>query len=469
MATLKTHSQLVAASAAKSHAVADKLSFVVKSKSIKYWFFRYTLNGKTKKIKLGKFPEVSMREAKDMAFELRRALEQGIDPKAQRETEQRESELAAIKKAEQEKKNITFKKAFAIYLFHRSKAWKKDPLEGTKLFKAQTKGRFVKHVFPILGDRKINDITTQDLLGLYHRVYKKTPRTGELLGPEIEKVFDGARNKGYFPSDKRNPARWKNGLALEFHKASFYKKSKCYRGLHHNAAAEVFARLSEPLPSAYATATGNHAWYSGAKARVRLAIQWTLLTVARGGETRLARWRDIQVEEDSQLPIWVKPVDNIKTGRFKSYDGHAVPLTKEMLKILDQIPRGKPDEFIFHGRGSGSNPMGKETMTAAIKRDFAEFNFTTHGMRSAFRTWAHEILKLSLRHHDVIKMCQSHSTGDDLEMRYMRGDLLIHRHKVMQEWERWVVPANPAKVIEPPEFSRESSCRSQSRANQHTA
>ncbi len=110
MATLKTHSQLVAASAAKSHTVEDNLSFVVKSKSIKYWFFRYTLNGKTKKIKLGKFPEVSMREAKDMAFELRRALGQGIDPKAQRETEQRESELAAIKKAEQEKKNITFKK-----------------------------------------------------------------------------------------------------------------------------------------------------------------------------------------------------------------------------------------------------------------------------------------------------------------------------------------------------------------------
>jgi integrase len=112
----------------------------------------------------------------------------------------------------------------------------------------------------------------------------------------------------------------------------------------------------------------------------RLALQFLILTAARSGEVRKARWRDM----DPQAREWRVPAENAKTGKL-----HIVPLVKAALDILEKI-RGMfgfdPDDLVFPGL---KGPMSDATLAKALRVSGGS-DYTVHGFRSTFRDWAAE-------------------------------------------------------------------------------
>lgn len=90
---------------AKSEAKAYKLTdgegmvLLVHPNGSKYWRLRYRFGGKEKMLALGKYPEVSLADARARRDEARKLLANGVDP----------SENKKAVKVEQEQEAITLK------------------------------------------------------------------------------------------------------------------------------------------------------------------------------------------------------------------------------------------------------------------------------------------------------------------------------------------------------------------------
>ena len=110
----------------------------------------------------------------------------------------------------------------------------------------------------------------------------------------------------------------------------------------------------------------------------RAALQFLILTAARSGEVRKARWRDI----DLGAAEWRVPPENAKTGRL-----HIVPLGPGAVKIVERIHAAltpKPNDLVF----AGLKGLMSDATLAKVLRVNGGAEYTVHGFRSSFRDWA---------------------------------------------------------------------------------
>jgi integrase len=138
-----------------------------------------------------------------------------------------------------------------------------------------------------------------------------------------------------------------------------------------------------------------------------LALQFIILTAARTGEVRGARWSEI----DFESKVWTIPAERTKAQRE-----HRVPLAPRALEILKGLPRS--DARIF--------PLGHDVMRGRTPE-----GVTVHGFRSSFRTWCAETQNFP---REVAEAALGHATGDATERAYQRGDVLEKRRKLMEAW-----------------------------------
>ncbi|MEN3045301.1 MAG: Arm DNA-binding domain-containing protein, partial [Candidatus Hydrothermales bacterium] len=112
------------------------LYLLVTKSGSKLWRFNYIYNGKHKTIALGSYPEVSLSQARELAGELRKLLQQGIDP-------------IRWKKEKELKRKNTFRAIAEEFLEKFSPNWDSSYTKTVKL-------RLEKYVFPLLGDLPID-------------------------------------------------------------------------------------------------------------------------------------------------------------------------------------------------------------------------------------------------------------------------------------------------------------------------
>ena len=111
-----------------------------------------------------------------------------------------------------------------------------------------------------------------------------------------------------------------------------------------------------------------------------LALQFTILTVARTKETLLAT----RSEYDASKQVW-----RIPANRMKARKAHKVPLSPQVIQILEAILKTHNQEIMFPGRYN-RRAMSLDTMRLLIRRKFPKLQATVHGFRSSFRNWAEE-------------------------------------------------------------------------------
>jgi integrase len=155
------------------------------------------------------------------------------------------------------------------------------------------------------------------------------------------------------------------------------------------------------------------------------ALEFIILTAARSGEARGARWNEIKDE------IWTVP-----GTRMKTHKPHRVPLSPEALAILETV-RGLDEDLIFPSLSRDAQGKARsmsDTVFKALMDRMGRVGFTTHGFRSTFRDWCGEGAHAD---REVAEAALSHAVGDRVERAYARSDLFDRRKSLMQAWGRY--------------------------------
>jgi integrase len=254
-----------------------------------------------------------------------------------------------------------------------------------------------KYANPHFGDRRIETIGTADILKVLSPMWTGKHETAKRLKQRLSTIFDWAKGAGHYPHE--NPV---NGL----------KKAmpQVRRSAEHLAALPW-----QDVPSFM----GELARREGVSART---LEFLILTAARSGEARGARWEEIKDD------VWVVPGERMKRGVV-----HRVPLSAEAQEVVRRV-EGLDPVLVFPsrvpGRAGGSRHQSSMVFKALLKR-MDRVSFTVHGFRSAFRDWCSESAHAD---REVAEAALSHATGNEVERAYARSDLFERRRALMDKW-----------------------------------
>ena len=154
-----------------------------------------------------------------------------------------------------------------------------------------------------------------------------------------------------------------------------------------------------------------------------LALEFTILTAARSGETIGTRWSEIDMDAD----VWTVPKVRMKAGRE-----HRVPLCNRALQLLRAVMTAgdpNPSTFVFPGEKAG-RPLSHVAMAKLLER--MDVEATVHGFRSSFRDWASETTGFA---HQTVEQALAHTIQNKAEAAYRRGDQLAKRRELMAAWQ----------------------------------
>lgn len=375
------------------HADGGNLYLFVRGAS-RTWVFRYvSLDGKRRNMGLGSIESTSLSRARELAKANRTAVrdkQTPVDPITQAKTQK-----AARKAAEQ--RSITFKACAEAVMKSKGQEWR-NPKHGQ-----QWKNTLESYAYPILGSLPVGMIDTPLIIRCLEPIWTEKTETASRVRGRIESVLDWATVSGYRQGD--NPARWRGHLDH-----ILPSNKKISRVNHHPALP--FAQISAFMVE-LRKREGN-----GAR-----ALEFLILTAARSGEIRGARWSEIDLTEN----LWIIPAD-----RMKAQKEHRVPLSDSAVQILKALPAGERDDYVFPSIQKGKQ-LSDMTLSAVMKR-LNKSDFTVHGFRSSFRDWASEKTNHS---SEVIEMALAHSIQSAVEAAYRRGDLLEKRRELMDDWAKY--------------------------------
>jgi integrase len=309
--------------------------------------------------------------------------------------------MAAAAKAAAEDaavKRVTFRDAAQRYIDGHAPSWR-NPKHA-----AQWGATIETYANPVFGDLPVGDVATTHVLAAIEPIWLSKPETASRLRGRIERILDLAKTRGWRAGE--NPAAWKGHLALTLPARSKVRKVEHHAALPWREIADFMLALKDQ---------------QGVGAR---ALQFAILTAARSGEVRGARWSEI----DMSAATWIVPAGRMKGGRE-----HRVPLPKTALDVLREMAAARlskdSEALVFPGRDAG-RPLSDMSLTAVLRR-MRRGDLTAHGFRSSFRDWAAET---TANPTELVEMALAHAVGNKVEAAYRRGDLFEKRRRLMVEW-----------------------------------
>ncbi|MDX2328669.1 tyrosine-type recombinase/integrase [Sinorhizobium medicae] len=365
----------------------DGLWLHTSSAGNRHFVFIYIRHGRRREMGLGTYGtgtgQVSLAAARAKAEEIRAILGRGGDPFT--EMEERQERV----------KPTTFGQCADDLVDAMESQWRNEK------HRAQWRMTLTEYA-KALRKMPVAEVTTDDVVRVLKPIWTTKAETASRLRGRIEKVLDHAKVRGLRTGE--NPARWKGHLDHILPKAGKLKRG------HHAAMpyADVPAFMKKIREA------------SGVGAR---ALEFTVLTASRTGETMGARWAEFDFKEN----VWTVPAERMKGGRE-----HRVPLTDRVLAVLTEMKKRSVNDFVFPG-SKANTPISNMTMSKVMKTYEADA-FTVHGFRSAFRDWASEETDFQ---GEVAEAALAHITGDETERAYRRGDVLEKRRKLMEAWETY--------------------------------
>jgi len=345
------------------------------------WLFRFKRGArgeeKERTISLGSARDVTLAAARDLARTCREALGRGEDPKA------------AVGKVRSTA--LTFGEVADETLKSLESGFESEAT------KANWRRSLGNHHAASLRKIPIDEVATEHVLAVLTPIWQSKPETARKTRERIERVLDAAKASGLRSGE--NPARWKGHLSLLLPTQTARKGH--HRAMHYKDVPAFIPRLrSRDSVSA-------------------LALEWTILTVARTAEAIAAPRSEI----DREAKVW-----NIPAPRMKERRDHSVPLCDRCIEIFDEMAKFS-NVWLFPARDPRQH-MSEAAMSECLR----EFNVdaTVHGFRSTFRDWAGDCTAFP---REIAEAAMSHAVGDEAERAYRRSDALERRRKLMTAWE----------------------------------
>lgn len=364
------------------------------------WILRFSFDGRRPEMGLGPFPEVGLAEARRTAVEARSRVRAGVNPI---DAAKAAKSAAAARRAASK----TFAECAETFIGAKSPEW------ANAKHAAQWTATIGTYVEPIIGSLLVQDVDTPHVLAVLEPIWRTKTETATRVRSRLENVLDWAIARGYRQGP--NPARWRGHLQHMLAQPSKFAKVEHHAALPYAELPAFMTRLREA---------------QGQGAR---ALEFAILTAARSGEVRGARWDEV----DIGAGVWTVPGDRMKMGRE-----HRVPLADAGLRLLAAQPREEDDSLVFPS--TTRRPLSDMTLTAVLRR--MKLDVVPHGFRATFKTWASERTNFP---RDVIELALAHAIENKVEEAYQRGDLFDKRARLMQAWADFCTRAPTAASVTP--------------------
>ncbi|PMH73156.1 integrase domain-containing protein [Vibrio cyclitrophicus] len=371
--------------------IGDGLQLRVLPNGTKSWrmIYKSPETGKQTKMTLGTYPVLGLADAKEINFDHRKLIAKGIDPKTKKAQE---------KEVQKSLTEHTFVN-IATEWFQLKKT------EVTLNYADDIWRSLERNIFPTLAKTPISHITAPMVIELLRPIEAKgSLETIKRLCQRMNEIMGYAVNSGIVHS---NP--------LINIKAVFQKPEKQHMKV-------IDPKELPELMRAIANAN--------IKKTTRYLLEWQLHTMTRPAEASNARWDELDLENN----VWIIPAE-----RMKKRKEHRIPLTSQMLALLDTIKLiSGHREFIFPSDKDPKKPCHSQTANAALKRMGFAGRLVSHGLRALASTTLNE----QGFDPDEIEACLAHVDKNEVRRAYNRTDYLERRRKVMDWWGEHIEQAS---------------------------
>jgi len=299
---------------------------------LKTWIFRYVFDGSRRRMVLGRYPAVSLAEARQAHSKAQADAEKGIDPAA-----------VALEAKRARKAAPTFRELI-------DELWDIE-LKGKKSG-AETKRLIEKDVTPLWGKRRVQDITRRDVVLLLDNIRSRAPITANRVHGALGRAFNFAAERGIIVD------------------------SPCTR---------IRKPLETPRDRVLSDDEIRTFWYGLDSVDIypatRCALRLILITGQRPGEVAGMEWSELDGD------LWIIP-----PGRMKNGLEHKVPTTRMFHDILEEVrPYSGDKQFVFaSSHKGGTSPIAVRTMARSVTRHRIEIGikkpFVPHDLRRTVRT-----------------------------------------------------------------------------------
>ena len=364
----------------------------------KSFVYRYEINGKERRHGLGSYPTHSLETARNDAETCRKLRKQGHDPIEHKKQQARARALEASK-------SMTFKECALAYIESHKISWTNPKNERYWRSTLET------YAYPVIGHLSVQDITITHVLKIIEPMWLDMTDTAYKVRQRMENIMDWATVREY--REGANPARWRGHLDKVLLERKKVKKAKHFSSMPYQDVPAYFTEL-------------RRVDTISAK-----ALAFLILTATRNVEARESLWSEIDIDAEN----WTIPEYRMKSDKL-----HRIPLSKEALKILDEI-KDYDSDVLFVGAKKGMS-ISESAFRKALTNTHPDI--TVHGFRSSFRVWCAEMTSYP---REIAECALAHSIGSKTEKAYQRGDLLEKRRRLMKAWSDYCLNGRVADVV----------------------
>lgn len=346
----------------------------------KVWQLRYKLDGKEKVLTVGKYPLMSLQEARDKAWLAKKDVSLGVDP---------------VKAKKLSVKDNSFGSIYQEWYEHKKQVW-------SEVYSTELSRMFQDDILPLIGGMEINEIEPMQILevirrfedrGAMERANKARRRCGE--------VFRYAIVTG---RAKYNPA------------PDLADAMKGYRKKNYPFLP------ADQIPAFNKALVG----FSGSIVS-RIATQVLQYTVLRTKELRSMQWSNVDFETRT-----ITIAEEVMKGRRP----HLVPMSDQVVSLLEMLrPVTQPiSSFVFAGRNDKTKPISENAVLLVIRQIGYEGMASGHGFRHQFSTIMNE-------HEwpaDAIEKQLAHANSGSIRGIYNHAQYMDKRREMMQWWADWL-------------------------------
>ena len=381
------------------------LFLLVKPDGAKYWRMGYRFAGIERLLAFGKYPQVSLAEARDKRMAARKLLIDGIDPSQEKKDQER---IRGEKAAQTFEKLAREWHANKLPTWHESTA--RDLLRRLEI-----------DIFPQLGSMPIGTITHQHLIAALRKIEARgAQEVAHRVKATCARIFSYANQQGI---ENRNPA------------ADLTDVLKPVKAGHFAAIT------ADELPAFLAAMNQNDARLFKP---TRIALRLMMLLFVRTSELIETPWSEIDLDAGE----WIIPWQRMKRGKLTvnpDKTDHHVCLSSQALELLrDLHTLTGGGKYLFPNQRDHEKPMSNGAILMALKRLGYQNKMTGHGFRALAMSTIKE--RLGYR-HEVVDRQLAHAQKDKVASAYDRAQFLAERKVMMQQWADYLDAIATGNVI----------------------
>ena len=398
-----------------------------------YWQVNRLVNGKRVRLNIGRYPELSSKDARRVAPVIYDAL-RDHDPKHLKSVCAMTTDPERIRSFLYGE-TATVKRVAPSFENY-AREWWKSTIEPSTLDPKTIRQKIQQlesYAFPVIGSKPINQINYEEIRLLIQPMWSREgKRGGEDAGNEtarrllgiIREIFRVAINDRANSLVEINPTP----TARDFPK--YNKNPDHYRSLPYEDAHKFWNWLMDESPATAVT---------------KAATAMVMLLGKRQKEVRHFKWSFVDFEK---LTItvpgeFVDPKAGRRVRFTKNGQPASTPIPTKLASIMadiKEITSANVYAFSLHP----TNPLSENTISKCIEgfewRDENDRPLNVHGLRGTVAQWLEDVVQ---PREGILKKLLLQHTLEDLELAYsvrpeLRMPVEAERRQIMQRWEDYV-------------------------------